>query len=111
MIRHGQLLILQVVRNELGAVLIVVELGEGQLGWADRRADELILTTLVLRRQEKLPRGIVNDLKLACILEDMLKDQFFLARILRVASWDVLTPLTSNSVKSAIVYKVGKAAH
>ena len=99
MIRHGQLLILQVVRNELGAVLIVVELGEGQLGWADRRADELILTTLVLRRQEKLPRGIVNDLKLACILEDMLKDQFFLACILRVASWDVLTPLTSNSVR------------
>jgi len=74
----SQFLVLEEVRDELGAPIPLVELGIGQLGRAERGADELEDAALVLGGEEKLSVGVIDNLKLSLVLQDVLKYELFL---------------------------------
>lgn len=93
-----ELLVLEIVSNELGTVLVVIELREGQLGWPDRRADELFLTAFIRRCQQEFACGIIDDLKLALIGRYMLQNELFLRGVLGVAARDIIVALKIDSL-------------
>jgi hypothetical protein len=79
--------------DEFGSAFVVVELGVGELGRPDRRADELTLSALVGRAEEQLASRIVDDLELAVILEDVLEYKLLLRGVFRVAARDLVLEL------------------
>mmetsp|Transcript_6158 Transcript_6158/g.9915 ORF Transcript_6158/g.9915 Transcript_6158/m.9915 type:complete len:738 (+) Transcript_6158:325-2538(+) len=82
----NELLVLEEVSHKLGALFPMVEIGVRQFGGADGRANKLADTSFVARRQQQLPHGVVDDLELSLVLEDVLQDEFFLGGVLDVAT-------------------------
>jgi hypothetical protein len=84
LIRRVELLILYELAEALGALLVVVEFEEAELGGADGGADELVDLALVLGEEEEL--AVLADVLLELLLEldDVLQHQFLLRCVLLV---------------------------
>lgn len=102
LVGHGELFVLQVVSDELSAILVVVELRERQLGRPDRRADELTLSALISRGQEQLTSWIIDNLELALVGRYMLKNKLLFGSILSVAARDAIVALKRRRRNSRI---------
>ena len=71
LVRLHELFVLEEVSHELGALVPLIEISVGQLGWPDGGADKLADLSFIPGGQHELPRGVINDLELSLVLQDV----------------------------------------
>lgn len=101
-----ELLVLDELAEALGALLVVVEFEEAELGGADGGADELVDLALVLGEEEEL--AVLPDVLLELLLEldHMLQHQLLLRRVLPVRHPRRLLLLELPATLQLLVYHV-----